>query len=114
MSDIVERLLEGIGSYSNLGRVSTSAGLIREAAARIEELEAANDYAFKSEVAGVEHCKMKVAEAWAHALEEAAQIAESLGRHLVRGESGPEYVGGNLDVAAAIRSLAKAKEADNG
>ncbi|MEZ2220711.1 hypothetical protein [Rhizobium sp. RCC_161_2] len=48
------------------------------------------------------------------ALEEAAKIAERLGSHLVRGETGPEYVGGNLDVAAAIRSLAKAKEADHG
>ncbi|SCB30772.1 hypothetical protein [Rhizobium lusitanum] len=44
------------------------------------------------------------------ALEEAAQVAERLGSHLVRGESGPEYVGGNLDVAAAIRSLSVAKE----
>lgn len=39
MSSIVERLLDGIGSYSDLGRVSTSAGLIREAAKRIEDLE---------------------------------------------------------------------------
>jgi hypothetical protein len=47
------------------------------------------------------------------ALEEAAKVAERLGSHLVRGESGPEYVGGNLDVAAAIRSLSVAKEPDH-
>jgi hypothetical protein len=38
MTDIVEQLLEGIGSYGDLGRVSTSAGLIRQAAAEIEML----------------------------------------------------------------------------
>ncbi|OCJ12519.1 hypothetical protein A6U86_05710 [Rhizobium sp. AC27/96] len=47
-------------------------------------------------------------------IEEAAKVAERLGSPLVRGESGPEYVNGNCDIAAAIRSLAKAKEADHG
>lgn len=59
-------------------------------------------------------CDEMAKEARLQAFEEAAKIAERLGRHLVRGETGPEYVGGNLDVATAIRSLAKAKEADHG
>ncbi|NTG01832.1 hypothetical protein G6L30_17075 [Agrobacterium rhizogenes] len=47
MSDIVERLLDGIGSYGDMGRVSTSAGLIREAADKIEGLEADLDSAIE-------------------------------------------------------------------
>jgi len=60
----------------------------------------------------IERLRAREASVREEALEEAAKIAEHLGSHLIRGERGPEYVGGNLDVAAAIRALAKAKEAE--
>ncbi|MDJ1632308.1 hypothetical protein [Rhizobium rhizogenes] len=94
MSSIIERLLEGIGNYSDRGIVGTSAGLIREAAKYIQDLEL-----YSAEVTAQYHALNEKIRR--EALEDAAKIVDDW--LSLDGSEKTKF----HDIAAAIRGLSE-------